>query len=62
MIHLKFKDLCLSQFWFSLVNFFHLVFQKNSQIKNKKAFTRRAKKLIVRMKMDYEITEKTLEI
>ena len=62
MIHLKFKDLCLSQFWFSLVNFFHLVFLKNNQIKNKKAFTRRLKKLITRMKMDYEITEKTLEI
>jgi hypothetical protein len=65
MIHLRFKDLCLSQFWFSLVNFFHLVFQKNSQIKNKKAFNRREKKLIERMKIykdkmnDYEITEKT---
>jgi hypothetical protein len=49
-------DLCLSQFWFSLVNFFHLVFQKNEQIKNKQAFNRRAKKLVNRMKMDYEIT------
>jgi len=58
----KFNDLCLSQFWFSLVNFFHLVFQKNSQIKNKRAFTRRAKKLVDRMKMDYKITGKTLEL
>jgi serine/threonine protein kinase len=61
MVHLKFKDLCVSQFWFSLVNFFHLVFQKNSQIKNKRAFIRRAKKLVDRMKMDYKITGKTLE-
>jgi serine/threonine protein kinase len=52
MIYFKFKDLCLSKFWFSLVNFFHLVFQKNMQIKNKKAFTRRAKKLIERMKIE----------
>jgi len=57
IIYLKFKDLCLSQFWFSLVNFFHLVFQKNLRIKNRKAFTRRAKKLFFRMKMDYEIIE-----
>jgi len=42
-------DLCLSQFWFSLVNFFHLVFQKNRQIKNKKAFNRRLKKLVERI-------------
>jgi len=61
-IQCKYKDLCLSQFWFSLVNFFHLVFQKNRQIKNKQAFTRRAKKLIERMKMDYKITGKTLEL
>lgn len=54
-IQSKFMDLCLSQFWFSLVNFFHLVFQKNKQIKNKQAFNRRAKKLVDRMKMDYEI-------
>jgi serine/threonine protein kinase len=51
-IYSKFKDPCLSKFWFSLVNFFHLVFQKNNQIKNKRAFTRRAKKLIARMKDD----------
>jgi serine/threonine protein kinase len=60
-IQCKYKDLCLSQFWFSLVNFFHLVFQKNRQIINKRAFIRRAKKLVYRMKMDYEITGKTLE-
>lgn len=57
----KFNDLCLSQFWFSLVNFFHLVFQKNRQIRNKRAFIRRAKKLVDRMKIDYEITGKTWE-
>jgi serine/threonine protein kinase len=51
-IYEKINDLCLSKFWFSLVNFFHLVFQKNNQIKNKRAFIRRAKKLIARMKND----------
>jgi serine/threonine protein kinase len=51
-IYSKFKETCLSKFWFSLVNFFHLVFQKNNQIKNKRAFIRRAKKLIRRMKSD----------
>jgi serine/threonine protein kinase len=51
-IYSKFKETCLSKFWFSLVNFFHLVFQKNNQIKNKRAFIRRAKKLIERMKDD----------
>ncbi len=51
-IHKNYDNLCLSQFWFSLINFFHLVFQKNSNIKNKHAFTRRAKKLIARMKND----------
>jgi hypothetical protein len=49
-IHSKFKDLCLSKFWFSLINFLELVFQKNGWIKNKRVFTRRAKKLVVRMK------------
>ncbi len=48
----KYKDLCLSQFWFTLINFFHLVFQKNDKIKNKQAFIRRSKKLITRMKTD----------
>ncbi len=48
-IQSRFMDLCLSQFWFSLVNFFHIVFQKNRQIKNKQAFTRRAKKLVSRL-------------
>jgi hypothetical protein len=57
-IHRKFKELCLSQFWFSLVNFIHLVFQKNERIKNKQAFTRRVKKLVDRMNMDYKITGK----
>jgi hypothetical protein len=61
-IQSKFNDLCLSQFWFSLVNFFHLVFQKNRKIKNKRSFTRRIKKLVERMKMDYEITGKTMII
>jgi serine/threonine protein kinase len=51
-IQCKYKDLCLSQFWFSLINFLDLVFQKNEQIKNNRAFIRRAKKLIVRMKSD----------
>lgn len=63
----KFKDFCLSQFWFSLVNFLHLVFQKNERIKNKQAFMRRAKKLVSRMKIykettiDYKINGKTWE-
>lgn len=66
-INSKFKELCLSQFWFSLVNFIHLVLQKNERIKNKQAFTRRAKKLVSRMKIyrettiDYKITGKTWE-
>ena len=51
-IYGKFRDLCLSQFWFSLISFLELVFQKNEQIKNNRAFTRRAKKLIGRMKSD----------
>jgi serine/threonine protein kinase len=51
-IYEKFKDLCLSKFWFSLINFLELVFQKNPRIKNNRAFTRRAKKLIGRMKND----------
>ncbi len=51
-IYQKYKDLCLSQFWFTLINFFHLVFQKNNRIKNKQAFIRRSKKLITRMKTD----------
>ncbi len=53
-IHRKHNDLCISQFWFSLINFFHLVFQKNKKITNKQAFIRRAKKLIRRMKTDLE--------
>ena len=66
-IHSNFKELCLSQFWFSLVNFLHLVLQKNERIKNKQAFTRRAKKLVSRMKIyrettiDYKINGKTWE-
>jgi serine/threonine protein kinase len=48
----NYKDKCISQFWFSLINFFHLVFQKNTKITNKHAFIRRAKKLIKRMKTD----------
>ena len=51
-IQCKYNDICLSQFWFSLVNFFHLVFQKNKQIINKRAFIRRAKKLVNRLKSD----------
>ena len=42
-IYGKFRDLCLSQFWFSLISFLELVFQKNEQIKNNRAFTRRTK-------------------
>jgi hypothetical protein len=53
-IHRKYNQLCLSQFWFSLINFFHLVFQKNTKITNKKAYMRRAKKLIIRMKTDLQ--------
>ena len=53
-IYHTYKDLCLSQFWFSLINFFHLVFQKNTKITNKHAFIRRAQKLILRMKTDLE--------
>lgn len=48
----KFKDICLSKFWFSLINFLELVFQKNPRIKNNRAFIRRAKKLVGRMKND----------
>jgi serine/threonine protein kinase len=51
-IYEKFNDFCLSKFWFSLINFLELVFQKNRQIKNKKAFNCRVKKLIERMKSD----------
>jgi serine/threonine protein kinase len=51
-IHHNYTDRCLSKFWFSLINFFHLVFQKNTKITNKKTFIRRAKKLIIRMKTD----------
>ena len=53
-IYNNYKNLCLSQFWFSLINFFHLVFQKNTKITNKQAFIRRAQKLITRMKTDME--------
>ena len=49
-IQCKYKDICLSKFWFSLINFLELVFQKNLRIKNNRAFTRRAKKLVARMK------------
>jgi len=49
-IYGKFKDLCLSKFWFSLINFLELVFQKNPRIKNNRAFICRAKKLVARMK------------
>ena len=49
-IYYKFNDLCLSKFWFSLLNFLELVFQKNPRIKNNRAFIRRAKKLVARMK------------
>ena len=51
-IYEKFNDFCLSKFWFSLVNFLEMVFQKNPRIKNNRAFTRRAKKLVARMKSD----------
>ena len=51
-IYSKFKETSLSQFWFSLVNFLEIVFQKNPRIKNNRAFTRRAKKLVARMKSD----------
>ena len=51
-IYRNYTDLCLSKFWFSLINFFHLVFQKNTKITKKQTFIRRAKKLIIRMKTD----------
>ncbi len=51
-IYEKFNDFCLSKFWFSLVNFLEIVFQKNPWINNNRAFTRRAKKLVARMKSD----------
>jgi serine/threonine protein kinase len=51
-IYNKFNDICLSKFWFSLVNFLEMVFQKNPRIKNNRAFIRRAKKLIARMILD----------
>ena len=51
-IYEKFNDFCLSKFWFSLINFLELVFQKNLRIKNNRAFTHRAKKLVARMKDD----------
>jgi hypothetical protein len=53
-IYRVFKDLCLDHFWYSLINYCHLVFQKNHKIANKRAFTRRANKLIMRMKSDLE--------
>jgi serine/threonine protein kinase len=53
-IYEKFNDFCLSKFWFSLINFLELVFQKNPRIKNNRAFIRRAKKLVARMKDDLE--------
>ena len=49
-----FKELCISQFWYSLINFFHVVFQKNQKITTKRAFVRRTRKLIMRMKTDLE--------
>ena len=51
-IYSKYNELCLSKFWVSLINFFHLVFQKNTKITKKQTFIRRAKKLIIRMKTD----------
>jgi len=51
-IYEKFNDICLSKFWFSLINFLELVFQKNVRIKNNRTFTRRAKKIVARMKDD----------
>lgn len=50
----NFKALCTSQFWYSLINFFHVVFQKNKKITTKRAFVRRTRKLIMRMKTDLE--------
>jgi serine/threonine protein kinase len=53
-INQKYKDDCISQFWYTLINFLHLVFQKNDKITNKHAFSRRVKKLITRMKNDLQ--------
>jgi len=53
-IYRKFNDQCFTPFWYSLINFFHLVFQKNNKIETKRAFTRRTRKIITRMKSDLE--------
>jgi serine/threonine protein kinase len=50
----NFNDICITKFWYSLINYFHLVFQKNKRITNKHAFNRRTRKLIMRMKTDLE--------
>jgi serine/threonine protein kinase len=52
IISQKFSTTCCSQFWYSLMNFVHLVFQKNIKIINKRGFTVRSRKLIKRMKSD----------
>jgi hypothetical protein len=49
-LYRTFKELCTDQFWYSLINFFHLVFQKNHKITTKRTFVRRTRKLIMRMK------------
>ncbi len=53
-LYRNFNDLCISQFWYSLLNFVHLSLLKNSKIINKHAFNRRTRKLIMRMKTDLE--------
>ncbi len=50
----NFNDICITKFWYLLINYFHLVFQKNKTITNKHAFNRRTRKLIMRMKTDLE--------
>jgi hypothetical protein len=52
IIDRKFSESCSTPFWYSLINFAHIVFQKNNKIINKHAFIRRSKKLIKRMKSD----------
>jgi hypothetical protein len=53
-VYRNFNELCTTHFWYSLINFFHLVFQKNQKITNNRAFARRTRKLIIRMKSDLE--------
>lgn len=54
IISKNFSTTCCSQFWYSLMNFIHLVFQKNIKIINKRGFTVRSRKIIKRMQTDLD--------